>query len=136
MLENCNYISHLLHNLYVISKADFYIFQLQNSSMRNFRYYPDIVWIGQTVFRLSGQSLDCPDSFKIYRKVYRLSRQFLDCSDTFQIIRKVSRLSGQFLDYRDRVLIVRTVARLSGQSLDYPGSFLTNQIVSFPTRLF
>ena len=53
MLENCNYISHLLHNLYVISKADFYIFQLQNSSLRNFRYYPEIIRLYGSVVRIA-----------------------------------------------------------------------------------
>ena len=55
---------------------------------------PDSLWIARTVCELSGQFLDCPDSF-------RLSEQFLNCLDSFWVVQKVSGLSGQFLDCPD-----------------------------------
>ena len=45
-------------------------------------------------FGLSGQFLDCPDSFLIVQTVFKLSGQFLNCPDSFWVVRKV-------LDYPD-----------------------------------
>ena len=45
---------------------------------------------------LSGQFLDCPDSFCVVQKVSGLSGQFLDCPDSLLTIRTVSLPTGHF----------------------------------------
>ena len=57
--KQCNVILENVHkNVYNIQR----IYQTNGLSGR-FLDYPDSLWIVQTASRLSGQPLDCPDSF-------------------------------------------------------------------------
>ena len=85
--------------------------------------------IVQTVFRLSGWSLDCPDIFQIVRTGSGFSGQFLNQRESLQIVRTVSGLSRKSLDCPDSSQIIRTESGLSGQFPNHPDSFLANQNV-------
>ena len=68
-------------------------------------------------------------SLWIVCKVFRLSGQSLDCQDSFWIIRTVSGLSGKFLDNPNSLWI--------GKFTNHPGSFLADQTAFAKTfRIF
>ena len=72
----------------------------------------------RTVFEMSGQFLNCPDSFWIVRTDFRFSGQFLNCWTVFELsVQFLSRsesagLSRQVLDCPDSFYFVRTVFEL------------------------
>ena len=83
---------------------------------------PDSFWIVRTDFRFSGQFLNCWTVFELSVQFLSrsesagLSRQVLDCPDSFYFVRTV-------LDCLDSLWIVQTISKPSGRFPCQPDSF-------------